>query len=61
MTIGKPNQPRSHADRFDACQGAIEDELIELIGRACDAGWQNDEILSAVIALADDLSLARRE
>jgi hypothetical protein len=61
MTIPKPRHPRCHADRFDDCQLAIEDELIEMIGKACDAGWHRDEILSAISEIADSLALARRK
>ncbi|MEK1890384.1 MAG: hypothetical protein AAAB35_23045 [Phyllobacterium sp.] len=61
MTISRPDIPRHHADRFDACQTAIEDELIELVGRAHDRGWHTDEVLGAIMAVADNLALARRE
>ena len=40
---------------------AIEDEFIELVGRACDAGWHRDEVLGAIVEVADNLALARRE
>lgn len=53
--------PTIHPDRFDECQLAIEDKLIELIGEASDAGWHRDEILSAVTEIADNLALVRRE
>ncbi len=61
MTIPRPERTRCHPDRFDACQLAIEDELIELLGRACDAGWHRDEVISAITEVADNLALARRE
>ena len=61
MPIPRPHCSRTHPERFDACQMAIEDKLIELIGQASDAGWHRDEILSAIIEIADNLSLARRE
>ncbi len=61
MAIPRPDIPRKHAERFDACQMAIEDELIELVGRACDAGWHRDEVLTAIAEVADNLALARRE
>lgn len=61
MAIPRPDKPRKHAERFDACQMAIEDELIELVGRACDAGWHRDEVLTAIAEVADNLALARRE
>ena len=61
MPIPKPHYPRTHPERFDSCQLAIEDKLIELIGHASDMGWHRDEILSAIIAVADNLCLARRD
>jgi hypothetical protein len=61
MPIPRPHCSRTHPARFDACQMAIEDKLIELIGQASDEGWHRDEILSAIIEIADNLSLARRE
>lgn len=61
VTIPRPHCSRTHSDRFDACQLAIEDRLIELIGDASDAGWHRDEILSAIAEIADNLALARRE
>jgi hypothetical protein len=60
MTIPKPSRPRCHEDRFDECQLAIEDKLMELIGEASDAGWHRDEILSAIAEITDNLALARR-
>jgi hypothetical protein len=61
MAIPRPDKQRKHLERFDACQMAIEDELIELVGRACDAGWHRDEVLAAIAELTDSLALARRE
>ena len=61
MPIPKPLHPRTHPERFDACQIAIEDKLIELVRQASDMGWHRDEILSAIIEIADNLSLARRD
>lgn len=61
MTIPRPDRPRKNKERFDACQIAIEEELIDLVERACDAGWHRDEVLSAVSDVADNLALARRE
>ena len=61
MTIERPQRPRAHPARFHQCQLAIEDEVIELVGRACDAGWHRDEVLAAMMEVIDDLALARRE
>ena len=35
--------------------------MIELVGHASDMGWNRDEILAAIIEIADNLSLARRD
>jgi hypothetical protein len=40
---------------------AIEDKLIELVGQASDVGSHRNEILSAIIEIADNLSLAPRD
>jgi hypothetical protein len=61
MPIPRPHHSRNHPERFNACQLAIEDKLIELVGQASDVGWHRDEILSAIIEIADNLSLARRD
>lgn len=58
MTIPRPEKPRCHPDRYDGCQMAIEDELIELVGRACDAG---DEVIAAISEVTDNMAPARRE
>ena len=61
MTIERPQRLRTHPARFHQCQLAMEDEIIELVGRACDAGWHRDEVLAAMMEVIDDLALARRE
>ncbi|MBZ9656589.1 hypothetical protein [Phyllobacterium lublinensis] len=35
--------------------------MLGLLGDAIDAGWSKDEILAAMIALADDTALAMHE
>jgi hypothetical protein len=40
---------------------AIEGELIEFVDRASDRGRHRDEVLEAIIAVADNLALERRE
>ena len=58
MSIAKPRHPRLHPDRFNECQMAIEDKLLELWGDAIEAGWKRDEVLAAIIEIADNTSLA---
>ena len=58
MSIAKPRRPRLHPDRFSECQMAIEDRLLELWGDAIEAGWKRDEVLAAIIEIADNTSLA---
>lgn len=45
--------------RFEECQKAIEDGLLELLGAASDAGWRNSEIIAAMIAVAENTQLAQ--
>ncbi|CAN7573754.1 hypothetical protein LJR231_004256 [Phyllobacterium sp. LjRoot231] len=61
MTIPKPQYPRSHPDRFSECQRAIEDRMLELLGDAQVAGWTREEILAAMIEVADNTSLAMHQ
>lgn len=58
MSVAKPRHPRAHPDRFNECQRAIEDELIGLFVKAELAGWDKDEILAAIIEVADNTALA---
>ena len=58
MSIAKPRYPRLHPDRFNECQMAIEDRLLELWGDAITAGWRRDEVFAAIIEIADNTSLA---
>lgn len=61
MSIPRPQHPPFHPERFGECQRAIEDHMLGLLGDAIDAGWSKDEILAAMIALADDTALAMHE
>lgn len=58
MSVPKPRHPRTHPDRFNECQRAIEDELIGLFVKAELAGWDKDEILAAISEIADNTALA---
>lgn len=61
MTIAKPRNPRTHPDRFNECQIAVEDQLLALLGDATTAGWETDEILAAIIEVAENTNLAMHE
>jgi hypothetical protein len=56
--IARPRRPRNHPDRFLECQRAVENTVVSAIGEASAAGWQKDEIVAAMIAVADDMQLA---
>lgn len=61
MTIVKPRNPRLHPNRFNDCQIAIEDRVLELLGDAITAGWEKDEVLAAIIEVAENTNLAMHE
>lgn len=52
----RPPKDKS-ADRFLDCQEAIETKLQELVAEAVEAGWGEQETLSAVIETAENLVL----
>jgi hypothetical protein len=58
MTIPTPQHPRSHPDRFQDCQRAIEDRMFELLGDAQVVGWTREELLAAMIEVAENTNLA---
>ena len=61
MGIPKPQYPRAHPDRFNECQRVIEDRMLELLGDAQVAGWTREEVLAAMIEVADNTSLAMHQ
>ncbi|MRG56407.1 hypothetical protein GF108_12550 [Phyllobacterium sp. SYP-B3895] len=58
MAIERPRKPAGHKDRLSDCQRAIEDRLLELFGEAVAAGWAEDEVFAAIVAVADTTQLA---
>lgn len=58
MKINAPRASGKYADRYDDCQTAIEDALVQLVAEAALAGWGMTEVLSAIIDVADDTMLA---
>lgn len=56
--IPSPARTRDDPQRFADCQVAIKDGMLDLLSDAVEAGWTKDEVLAAMIALADDIALA---
>lgn len=48
MKIKAPKTKGKYPDRFEDCQVAIEDGLIDLIGAASTAGWSQQEVITAI-------------
>jgi len=61
MTIPKPQYPPNHPGRFQDCQRAIEDRMLELLGDAQVAGWTKEEVLAAMIEVAENTNLAMHQ
>lgn len=58
MKIPRPQHPPKHPGRFADCQRAIEDRMLELLGDAQVAGWTKEEVLAAMIEVAENTNLA---
>lgn len=58
MTIPRPQHSTNHPDRFQDCQRALEDRMLELLGDAQVAGWTKEEVLAAMIEVAENTDLA---
>ena len=58
MTIPGPTHTRNDPDRFAECQRAVEDRMLELLGDAQVAGWTKEEVLAAMIEVAENTNLA---
>lgn len=58
MKIKAPRAKWKYPNRFNDCQLAIEDGLIDLIAEASLAGWRKEEVISAIIEVADNTALA---
>lgn len=52
-----PDIPKDHADRFIRCQEAMHIGFAAFVDRAVTAGWGADEVLTAIIELADNHGL----
>ncbi len=58
MTIPGPTRTRNDPERFADCQRAVEDRMLELLGDAQVAGWSKEEVLAAMIEVAENTNLA---
>ena len=56
--IPPPTVPFGNADRHYWCQMAVELPLQDLIENAVKAGWNETEVITAIIEVADNLMLA---
>ncbi|CAN7677992.1 hypothetical protein LJR231_005444 [Phyllobacterium sp. LjRoot231] len=61
MTIPGPTRIRNDPDRFNECQRAVEDRMLELLGDAFVAGWTKEEVLAAMIEVAENTNLAMHQ
>ena len=59
--VPKPTVPPDDENRHLHCQMAVELPLQDVIQAAVEAGWSEQETLSAVIEVADNLMLAHGE
>jgi len=55
--ISPPDVPRDDPDRFIRCQDALHIAFASLVDRAVTAGWRPDEVLTALIEVADNHAL----
>jgi hypothetical protein len=60
VTVPKPRYPPNHPDRFQDCQRAIDDRMSELLDDAQAAGWTKEEVLAAMIEVAENTNLASK-
>lgn len=52
-----PDIPKDDPDRFIRCQEAMHIGFAAFVDRAIAAGWRSDEVLQAIIELADNHAL----
>ncbi len=55
--IPPPQVDENDPDRFISCQDALHPEFQDFVGRAVAAGWRPQEVLVAMIELADNQAL----
>jgi len=59
--IRSPKTQPSDPDHSIECQEAMEDAFLELVNRGVKAGWNVEQVISAVIELADTQMVLRQE
>ncbi|TIW14707.1 MAG: hypothetical protein E5V81_26715 [Mesorhizobium sp.] len=52
VAIVEPSWPADHPDRGLQCQLALEPAFQQLVERAAESGWTEDEIANALLELA---------
>lgn len=52
IAIVQPSSPVDHPDRAHQCQLALEPALQQLVQRAAESGWTEDEIVCALLELS---------
>jgi hypothetical protein len=57
--VPAPTVPAGNENRHLFCQMAVEFPLQEIIEAAVKAGWEDTEVLTAIIEVADNLMLAQ--
>lgn len=55
--INSPIVPGKYNDRFLDCQREMDAPLMNLISEACSVGWDADEVVAAVIEVAENIQL----
>jgi len=53
-----PCRPDEYPDRFVDCQEALTSKFHDLLDSAIEAGWNEYEVLAALIEMADNRALA---
>ena len=61
VDIPPPTVPPDDENRHLHCQMAVELPMQDLIENAVQAGWEETEVLTAIIEVADNLMLAHGE
>lgn len=58
-TVPRPTTPKYDTGRFEECQLAVEDGVLQLLGDAVESGWGKAEVIAAIIAAAEKAQIAQ--
>lgn len=58
-TVPRPTTAKYDTGRFEECQLAVEDGVLQLLGDAVESGWGKAEVIAAIIAAAEKAQLAQ--